>query len=51
MGAHINLSQAWSSGFQTLPYFKYNNVLKWGNRFTSELNAAKNMDYMERRFK
>ncbi len=30
---------------QRLPHFKYN-ALKWTNRFTRGLNAAKNTDYI-----
>ncbi len=40
---------AW--GLERLPYLKYYNVLKWENRLTLMLNAAKNTDYMKKSFK
>ncbi len=33
---------------QILPCMKYYNVLKWKNRLTLRLNAAKNTDYMKK---
>ncbi len=36
---------------QRLIYLKYCYVLKWESRFTIGLNAAKNTDYIKKRFK
>ncbi len=49
---HMSISlQSGAMGLQRLIYFNYFNVLKWKSRFSLELNAAKNMDYMRKRFK
>ncbi len=40
-----------AKGLQILLFFKYYNVLKWENRFTLELDAAKITDYIEKCFK
>ncbi len=41
-------SRSGARGLERLPYLKYYDVLKWENRLTFRLNAAKNMDYMKK---
>ncbi len=43
--------QSGAKGLQRLICFKYYIVLKWKSKFSLELNAAKNSQYMRKGFK